>query len=53
MNDKRNQFNKKIDEVITILDVVMIDYGLDDEADDYLIRAQKILEELKNETWAN
>jgi hypothetical protein len=38
---------EKLDEAITILTAVLLDYGLDDDAENYIIEAQKILEELK------
>jgi hypothetical protein len=38
---------EKLDEVITILTTVLLDYGLDDDAENYIIEVQKILEEVK------
>jgi hypothetical protein len=38
---------EKLDEAITILTTVLLDYGLDDDAENRVIDAQKILEELK------
>jgi hypothetical protein len=38
---------EKLDEAITILDTVLLDFGLDDDAENCVIDAQKILEELK------
>jgi hypothetical protein len=38
---------EKLDEAITILDTVLLDFGLDDDAENCVINAQKILEELK------
>jgi hypothetical protein len=50
MDDKQTDTIKKIDEAITILDVVMLDYDLADDIEDCLLKTQKILEELKNGT---
>jgi hypothetical protein len=38
---------EKLDEAITILDTVLIDFCLDDDAENYIADAQKMLEELK------
>jgi hypothetical protein len=38
---------EKLDEVITILTTVLLDFGLDDDAENCIVEAQKILEELK------
>jgi hypothetical protein len=39
--------NEKLDGLITILDEVLLDFSLGDEAEDRIVQAQEMLEELK------